>query len=125
MNWNAGGWFGSQLGGTAWMLVAGALAAAIEPLSGLVVLGLFALPNVLGTLLWWRRTFSCYASMQVLVAAAGVCSLLAVAVLERSGVWGQIQTGGRVSAGASYWIICLAFAGVILMLYLRFGRHRT
>ena len=38
--WNAGGWFGGQIGGTAWMLVAGVL--------GLAILVCFLIPNVVG-----------------------------------------------------------------------------
>ena len=54
--WNAGGWFGSQLGGTAWLLV-GAIYLFYRsiPISLTWVL-CFGLANVLGCSIWARRT---------------------------------------------------------------------
>lgn len=125
MEWSAGGWFGGQIGATVWMLVAGSLAAILEPATGLLVVGLFVVPNVLGFALWRIRRLSCYASTQVLIVVAAVCSLMAVWLLDRAGVWAQIQTGGQVAAGSMYWIIGLVFGGLVVMVRLRFGGDRN
>ena len=122
MEWNTGGWFGSQIGATVWMLVAGTLAAFRDVPAGVLVVLLFAIPNVVGLVLWQGRKLSCYASTQLLIGISGVCGLLAVYVLERAGVWTQIQTGGQVSASSTYWIIGLVFGGLTIVFYLRFGR---
>ena len=122
MNWNAAGWFGGQVGATLWMLIAGTLAAARDLPMGMAVLLLFAVPNVVGAALWLSRRLSCYASMQILIAITGACSLAAVHVLERANAWLQIQTGGQVSGQSSYLLIGLVFGGLMLMFYLRFGR---
>lgn len=125
MAWNAGGWFGAQVGATTWMLIAGTLATELDPAAGTTVIMLFVVPNVLGWILWQTRRFSCYASTQTLVAAAGVCSLIAVHVLEDAEVWAQIQSGGQVSAYSTYWIIGLVCGGLMLMFHLRFGGRES
>lgn len=123
MNWNAGGWFGAQVGATVWILVAGVLTTTRDLSTGMVLLLLFIIPNLVGTALWWSRKLSCYASTQLLIGVSGVCGLLAVYVSENTNVWTQIQKGGQVSATSTYWIIGLVFGGLMLMFYLRFGRR--
>lgn len=122
MQWNAGGWFGGQIGATVWMLVGGVLVASRDIATGMIVVLLFAIPNLLGLILWQGRKLSCYASTQLLIAAAGICGLLTVYVLERANAWTQIQSGGTVSAFSTYWIIGLVYAGLMGVFYLRFGR---
>ncbi len=122
MNWNFGGWFGGQIGATVWMLVAGILTAIRDFPIGMFVVLLFAIPNVVGVVLWQSRKLSCYASTQFLIGVSGVCGLVSVYTLENANTWMQMQTGGQVSAQSSYWIIGLVYGGLILMFYVRFGR---
>ena len=123
MQWNAGGWFGGQLGGTAWMLVAAILTVLRDPAAGTLVFAIFATPHIVGLALWRRRDrVSCYGATQLLLAIMGACGLLAVYVLERQGNWTSIQSGGTVSASYTYLIITLVVAILMLMFYLRFGR---
>jgi len=122
MNWNAGGWFGGQIGATVWMLVAGVLTTIRDLPAGIVVVLLFALPNVVGLSLWRGRKLSCYAATQLLIAVSGICGLATVYVLDRANTWMQIQTGGQVSAQSTYWLIGLVYGGLMLMFYFRFGR---
>ncbi|MDJ0832740.1 MAG: hypothetical protein QNJ69_04400 [Gammaproteobacteria bacterium] len=124
MQWNAGGWFGGQVGATLWILVAGLLTAVRDLSTGLLVVALFVIPNVSGLLLWLSRRFSCYASTQIVIALAGVCGLVTVYVLEQANHWQQIQTGAAVSAYSTYWIIGSVFIGLMLTFHLRFGRGR-
>ena len=125
MNWNVGGWFGGQIGATAWILVAGILTAISDIQTGIFVLLLFTIPNIIGLVLWLSRKLSCYKSTQLLIGVSGVCSLLTVYLLEKAGVWMQIQTGGQVSAQSTYWIIGLVYPGLMLMFYFRFGRNNN
>jgi len=53
--WNAGGWFGGQLGGTVWLLLLGILLLGIDVIAALGVLLCFAGANAIGTWLWSRR----------------------------------------------------------------------
>lgn len=125
MNWNVGGWFGGQLGATVWMLVAGILTAIRDLPTGIFVVLLFAIPNVVGVVLWLNRKLSCYASTQLLIGVSGICGLVTVYILDNANTWMQMQTGGQVSAQSSYWIIGLVYGGLILMFYVRFGRVRN
>lgn len=122
MEWNAGGWFGSQLGGSAWVLVAAVLAAMQDLQTGIILLAVFLLPNIAGYVFWRRRRLSCYASTQFLLALLGVSGLLAIFFLERAKLWQAIQVGSAVSAGSSYIVLALIIIILMLTFYLRFGR---
>ena len=122
MNWNVGGWFGGQLGATVWMLVAGILTAIRDFPTGMFVVLLFAIPNIVGMVLWLSCKLSCYASTQFLIGISGICGFVTVYALENTNTWAQIQTGAQVSAQSSYWIIGLVYGGLMLMFYVRFGR---
>ena len=112
-----------SIGATLWMLVAGVLTVIRNIPTGMFVVLLFALPNVIGLLLWHSRRLSCYNSTQLLIAISAICGLLAVYALERANSWTQIQSGGSVSTLSIYWIIAMVFAGLMIMFYLRFGRN--
>ena len=125
MQWNAGGWFGGQVGATLWMLISGALTAVRDLSTGLTVIALFACANVVGLTLWLRRRLSCYASIQLLLAVSGICGLTTVYLLENKNLWSRNQTGGQVTALSTYWIIVLVFGGIMLMFHFRFGRDAS
>lgn len=124
LEWNAGGWFGGQIGGTAWILVAAALSAFRDISTGLILLAIFAVPNIIGYMFWRRQKYSCYAATQILVGLMGISGLLAVYVLDRGQLWREIQAGGSISAVSAYFIIAIVFAILMLMFYVRFGREK-
>ena len=124
MNWNIGGWFGGQIGATVWMLVAGILTAVRDFQTGMFVVLLFAIPNIIGLILWLSHKFSCYLSTQLLIGVSGLCGLVAVYVLDKANVWMEIQSGEQISAQSTYWIIGLVYVGLMLMFYFRFGLAR-
>jgi hypothetical protein len=81
--WNTGAWFGSQLGGTAWMLVGAAVLALQAPAVAAVWLACFALANALATWLWRQRDrLRPYAALQLLVLMVGGGGLLALVALD-------------------------------------------
>ena len=122
LQWNSGGWFGGQLGSTIWILVAAVLAGIQDMKAGVVLALLFVIPNAFGLILWRHRNrFSCYAAMQWLLVAVGIFGLMTVFVLDRSGLWYAIQTGGSVSATFGYLIITGVVVVLMLSFYLRFG----
>jgi len=124
MQWNLGGWLGGQLGGSVWMLGAGLLSYPEDPIAAAVVIVLFVLANLVGTLLWRRREWlSAYAAIQMLLPVLGVSGLAAVYVLDRAGVYETIQIGGTISARATYAAIVLAVTALMLIFYFRFGRR--
>jgi len=95
LEWNLGGWFGGQLGGTLWILIAAALSAIRDLETGALVFVTFLIPNIIGTIMWQRRDrLSCYVAIQMLLPLVGVFSFLAVYILDRSNQWLAIQSGG-------------------------------
>ncbi|MDH3380874.1 MAG: hypothetical protein OEQ39_28510, partial [Gammaproteobacteria bacterium] len=105
--WNSSGWFGSQLGGTVWILIAAAIALGHDAWIGLILLVIFLIPNIVGYLLWQQRKFSCHASIQILFVLSGLSGLLAIYVLDRNYLWLEIQKGGSISAGLAYFLLIL------------------
>ena len=122
LDWNANGWFGSQLGGTVWILVAAAIALGHNTWTGLTLIVIFLIPNIVGYLLWSRKYFSCHASIQSLFGLSWVFGMLSIYVLDRSHLWLEIQKGGSISAISGYFLITLIILILMLMFYLRFGR---
>src|SRR4051794_27734348 len=81
--WNMGGWFGPQLGGTAWMLVGAVVLVPHTPEVAGVWLACFAVANAIGSWLWWRRDrLRPYPALQVLLLACGINGLLALVALH-------------------------------------------
>ena len=122
LEWNAGGWFGGQLGGTTWILVAAALTIAQDTSTGLILLIIILVPNIVGYLLWRTQKLSCYASLQILISLIGVFGLLAIYILERRHLWIEIQMGNSVSAAYTYYMVIFITAILMVVFYLRFGR---
>ena len=54
-SWNAGGWFGSQIGATAYVTLIGLIVLFDEPRTGLWLFLCGAIPNMIGYALWRRR----------------------------------------------------------------------
>lgn len=81
--WNRGAWFGSQLGGTAWIFV-GAIALARQ--SFLVAMGWLAcgvIANAVGFGLWsLRDRIRPYAAIQLLLLTIGLCALFAFGFVD-------------------------------------------
>lgn len=123
--WNAGGWFGSQLGASLWLLVAALLAAIQAPEVGLKLLLVFLFANTVGYLLWHKRWFSCYASIQALIGLLGLCSLYAIYLLDHAQLWRAIQKGGSISAQSGYYLVAAVTLILMLMFYIRFGGSRN
>jgi ABC-type phosphate transport system permease subunit len=81
--WNLGAWFGGQIGGTAWMLVGAVVLAPHAPEVAGVWLACFAVANAIGSWLWWcRDSLRPYPSLQALLSACGVSSVIALVALH-------------------------------------------
>jgi hypothetical protein len=122
LDWNTNGWFGGQLGGTAWILVAGAITLGHNIWTGFILVVLFLVPNIVGYLLWRIKKFSCYASIQILFGLCGLFGLLTIYVLDRNHLWLEIQIGGSMPAISGYFLITLIVLILMITFYLRFGR---
>ena len=123
MRWNRGGWLGGQIGGSAWILLAGVLTLSKHVLTSMAVIGLFAIVNGIGWVCWRRRDrLSAHAGIQVLLLTQGICGVATVYLLDRAALFEAIQLGSTVPASTTYWLLILMVPGLMLMFYLRFGR---
>ncbi len=107
--WNAGGWFGGQLGATLWMGLLGVLTLPRHPVAGAAVLGLALAANGVGVALWRRRaSLAAYPAVQLLIAVCGVAALGSVLVLRAAGSVHSSQV----------WLAPLAYPVLMLFLHL-------
>jgi hypothetical protein len=103
-HWNAPGWFGSQLGGTAWLFVGALVLAPASPRSAAVVLGCGLVANLLGTLLWAQRArLDPYRALQILVALVVLAGVAATRWLELRGELGLLDP--RVGPRTMYLLL--------------------
>lgn len=100
--WNAGGWFGAQLGSTLWLAISAAVLAARSVAVASIVLALFLIANFVGIVLWRRRSrMSMFLGMQILLTAFWACGMAAIFVIDRAGLWETLAAGGRNNMPAS------------------------
>jgi len=117
--WNAGGWFGSQLGASCWMLIAGLLLLPIDAGVAVATLGIFAAVNVAGTAMWMQRErLAPIPAIQMLIVLVGAAGALATYVMDSAGRFESLGTGPGTSARSMYIILALMVAGLLLMFHL-------
>lgn len=74
--WNTGGWFGGQLGATAYLLLIGIVVLIDSPKDGLPILVCGLIPNLFGYYLWRRRArIRPYPAIQALLLTTFLCTL--------------------------------------------------
>jgi len=114
--WNAGGWFGAQIGATAWIALLGILLLFDAPLLGVFVLAYAAAPNVIGIILWrMRDRVGPYPATQILVAVSGAFALVAFVSLDVVGRIAMLRPG----AGRRVYLVLLVYPGLMLVFHLR------
>ncbi len=125
-SWNAGGWFGSQVGCTLWLLILGFVLLAKDPPSGWLCLTGFVLLNAWGLYLWrCRERLSPYAGFQRFLAVASMIIALVVVVANNRGVSAPPNPGSLVSTYLPYWVIGLAPALMFLFFLRQRHSHRS
>lgn len=81
--WNTGGWFGTQVGSTCWMVVGAVPLVFYAPMIGVTFLICFAVANAIGTWLWLRRDrVPPYPAMQMLLLGIAITGLVALVTLD-------------------------------------------
>ncbi len=114
-HWNIGGWFGGQLGASAWIAILGALYLAIDPLAGLAALGLFVAQNALGCWLWSRRIeLAPYPAIQLLFGISLLAALAVLVLFDLRGHLGSLDP--RLSARSMY-LVLLVYPAVMLQFW--------
>jgi hypothetical protein len=125
--WNTGGWFGSQFGGTAWMLVGAVVLARQAPDVAFIWLACFAIANAIGWALWRRRDqLRPYPAIQALIAMCGGIGVIALALkhLLRPGL-GITPPMGVDAADDLRSIVCLVAVFIGLMAYFHLMERST
>ena len=121
--WNAGGWFGSQIGGTLWMLIVGVTTFGRLPAFALMAIVLASLVNGLGIWLWSRRDrLAPYLGIQVLVGIVALATLTLLTVFDNTGHLAELDTRFRNNPRGLY-IILLMFP--VLMGLFHFQNRST
>ena len=125
-NWNAGGWFGAQIGSTCWIAICAALLVPHDLAIASAAFGLFVAANLVGTALWRARDrVSAYSGMNILLIVIGATSLAAVFVIDSAGLWHVVEgVGGKVSAGQMYILIVALILG-LQVLFWSINRSRS
>ena len=118
-SWNAGGWFGSQVGCTLWLLILGAVLLSKDSLAAWLCVGGFMVLNAWGLYLWrGREKLTAYVGMQRFLCATSLIIALVVAVVNGRGVSEPPAPGALVSTYLPYWAIAVA-PGLMLLFYWR------
>jgi hypothetical protein len=123
--WNAGAWFGSQLGGTLWLAISAGVLAARSATVASRVFALFLIANMVGILLWRRRTrMPMFLGLQILLAAFWACSMAAILAIDRAGLWETLAVGGRNDMPASRTYVMLTVLVLALGVMFQFRARK-
>lgn len=120
--WNTGGWFGAQLGSTLWLLAAAPMLFPTHVQAGLVALLCFLVPNLLGFLLYLRRSrLAPYPALQGLILLTGLASILFVVYLNRAELVDEIDP--RLGYGEWGFALLPVLFGSLLVVFHVMERH--
>ena len=115
--WSTGGWFGAQIGSTAYLVVLGALLAFPSPRAGILLLVCGLLPNIIGTWIWMRRDrFAPYPALQLLGGTLFVFTALALGGLVLGSARLGLLPSSIAEARQVAWII-LIYPAMMLMFH--------
>ena len=93
--WNAGAWFGSCIGGVAWMFpLAWQFYSVGSVASAICVVELFATLLLIAIGLWsLRKRVTAYAALQTILVCMGVASFVIVALAQRAPLPADMRYG--------------------------------
>ncbi len=122
--WNAGAWFGGQLGGTLWILVSTFFLFRRDARLSLELLALFVALNLIGLAAWsLRRRLPAYPAYQTMLLVLGLAGAVAVYVIDRAGLWQSLGYGPSLPARQTYVLLAVTVGAVMLTLH--FGRRAS
>ena len=89
-HWNAGAWFGAQVGSTLWLFILGAVLSIRGASStGTAVVALAVAVNGIGLILWEHRDrMRAFPAIEALVAAVGCAGFVAFVLIDGTSRWG-------------------------------------
>ncbi|MHC5113621.1 MAG: hypothetical protein ACYTGP_04240 [Planctomycetota bacterium] len=112
--WNQGGWFGAQVGGSLWLMILAGLMFARDWRLGVLTLACFLAPNVVGTMLWMRRDrIAPYPAIQIMLGTLGVSAVVAVGA-----AWAADRLEGLYgTADPVTWLLALLVVPGMMVLF--------
>jgi len=117
--WSPGGWFGTSIGSTLWLLIGSVVLFRLAPLAGFVWLAAFTLANCLGLALWAKRQrLPAYSAFQFFLCSLAVLSLVSMATADWSGHLPALVSGSQHPRLIAYGAI-LVFPLLMLLFYFR------
>jgi hypothetical protein len=113
--WNAGAWFGAQIGSTLWLVILGvALSFREDPSAGTAIIALAVAVNGIGLILWEHRDrIRPYPAIEVLTAVVGCAAFLTFALLDGTSAWGL--AGTQASGARPPYAVLLVFPAMMAM----------
>ncbi len=118
MKLQASGWFGAQLGGTIWILIAAAAVWVLDAPEFIDLIGIFLAANLIGFGLWsYRHKVKPLLALELLIVTVALAGLLSVYILDKAQLFMRIQVGGQVSAQSTYIIIVAISLSLMLLFY--------
>jgi hypothetical protein len=102
-SWNAGTWFGAQIGSTVWLVVLGvAMSLRDDSPPGTAIIALAVAINGIDLLVWEHRSaIRPYPAIQALIAVAGCAALVAFVLID--GTSARPPAGGN--GGPPYTVL--------------------
>lgn len=117
--WNAGGWFGGQFGGTFWMLLGGLFLFPVDARVAWITLAVYAAVNGLGLFLWSRRRrIRPHPAIQIFIGATGLAAAGLFLLWRGIGREGIQEAFGGQSSYLDFWWL-LIFPALMLLFYVQ------
>jgi hypothetical protein len=77
--WNRGGWFGAQIGSSAYLIILGLALVTVDLTLGIIIALCGVIPNIMGLMMWKRREIiSPYSAFQYLLLTIFVFTTVAL-----------------------------------------------
>ena len=114
--WNAGAWFGAQLGSTSWMLTTAFMCFAESPLVASIFLASFLLTNQLGWMLWCARIRICpYTALQSFVGLSACISCVSLVAAWQICQFTGAEIRGIHSGPRTFLLIPVLYGGLSVL----------
>lgn len=112
--WHAGGWFGAQIGGTVWLLLAAVIQLTGHAAAQGVALVCFLVANGIGYALYANRhRLAPYVATQALLGTIGTVSLVFAVYLNQAGLVAEVDD--RLAyAEWGFYLLPLLFGGLMV-----------
>lgn len=116
--WNAGGWFGTQVGCTLWLLILGFALLPKDSLVAWLCVASFLVLNAWGFYLWRSRgQLTAYSGLQRFLLVGSVIIAAIVILVNDRGLSEPPVSRALVSTYLPYWVILAAPALILLFFW--------